>query len=203
MIINVANGPGGSGNPNADYVHGMNDLRSGGVDIVGYVYSEYSDRPLSVVEADIDKWDADFGQWVSGIFIDQVDDAAGDYEYYKQLYDYIKSKPHANKVIINAGVNIAQEFLNVSDVMTVYESPDPYWGGYVPSSYVNSTDASHYSILVYDTPTVENMRTALDLTASRHAQWVYVTDDAVPNPWDSIPSYWAEETAYAGSKQVQ
>lgn len=25
--------------------------------------------------------------------------------------------------------------------------------------------------------------------------WIYVTDDVLPNPWDTLPSYWEAEIA--------
>jgi len=37
------------------------------------------------------------------------------------------------------------------------------------------------------------MRTNVDLAAQRNVGWVYVTDDVlVPDPWDSIPTYWSD-----------
>ena len=36
------------------------------------------------------------------------------------------------------------------------------------------------------------MRSALELAKAR-GFWFYVTDDSLPNPWDTLPPYWNTE----------
>jgi hypothetical protein len=37
------------------------------------------------------------------------------------------------------------------------------------------------------------MQTNIDLAISRRAGFVYITDDILSNPWDRLPTYWAQE----------
>jgi len=39
------------------------------------------------------------------------------------------------------------------------------------------------------------MTQAIAWSKQRHAGWVYVTNDNLPNPWDTLPSdpYWSNE----------
>ena len=34
------------------------------------------------------------------------------------------------------------------------------------------------------------MTQAVDRAVTRRSGWVYVTDDVLPNPWDTLPPYW-------------
>ena len=34
------------------------------------------------------------------------------------------------------------------------------------------------------------MQTDVNLAASRNTGWVYMTNDNLPNPYDTLPSYW-------------
>ncbi|HEX6278164.1 MAG TPA: carbohydrate binding domain-containing protein, partial [Polyangiaceae bacterium] len=58
--------------------------------------------------------------------------------------------------------------------------------------------ASRFWHLVYNTSSAD-MATALSLSRSRHAGWVYVTDDLMTNgfvnPWDTLATYWSSEVA--------
>jgi hypothetical protein len=39
------------------------------------------------------------------------------------------------------------------------------------------------------------MQRAITLSKQRNAGWVYVTNDVLPNPWDTLPAdpYWTKE----------
>lgn len=47
--------------------------------------------------------------------------------------------------------------------------------------------------LVYDVPTAADMEAALDKAIQYNAGYVFLTDDILSNPWDTLPEYWAEE----------
>jgi hypothetical protein len=37
-----------------------------------------------------------------------------------------------------------------------------------------------------------------ELSALRNAGYLYVTDDVLPNPWDSLPPYWDRQAPVCG-----
>ena len=37
------------------------------------------------------------------------------------------------------------------------------------------------------------MNTAIELVVARNAGTIYVTDDVLPNPWDTLATYWTNE----------
>jgi hypothetical protein len=43
------------------------------------------------------------------------------------------------------------------------------------------------------------MTNYINLAASRNAGWIYVTDDTLPNPWDTLPAFWTNEVNYIRS----
>ena len=189
-IINPENGP-GAGFPNADYVHGMNDLNAGGVTMLGYVYSSYGARATSVIRADIDAYSSN--ALIRGIFVDEVASSTNFVGYYADVYAYIHSKSNMATVVLNPGTHLAEEYVSrpAGDVAVLFEN-DAGWAGYVPDPYVAHYPASRFAVLSYDVATADGMRTNVDLAVQRNAGWIYVTDRAGANPWDGIPSYWQQ-----------
>ncbi|MEW4567022.1 spherulation-specific family 4 protein [Tautonia sp. JC769] len=47
--------------------------------------------------------------------------------------------------------------------------------------------------LVYDVPTADAMEAALEKAIRNNAGYVYLTDDVLSNPWDTLPAYWEEQ----------
>lgn len=37
------------------------------------------------------------------------------------------------------------------------------------------------------------MNNAIELAVKRNAGTIYVTDDVLPNPWDTLPTYWTNK----------
>lgn len=65
-----------------------------------------------------------------------------------------------------------------------YDGLDPWFLQYRPRRFAN---------LVYDVPTADDMEDALDKAIRFNAGYIYLTDDVLSNPWDSLPEYWDEE----------
>jgi len=59
--------------------------------------------------------------------------------------------------------------------------------------------ARQFSHLPYNVPSAAAMTNYINLAASRNAGWIYVTDDALPNPWDTLPAFWTNEVNYIRS----
>ena len=199
-IINPNNGPDG-GAPNDDYVHGMADLAAGGVTMIGYVHTSYGNttaRPLADIEKDIDLYSADYSG-VSGIFLDEVSSDPALISYYKQIYDYIHAKPNLTKVFANPGTNTPEGYVTQTAETTVIFENTGGWSSYVPDSYVATDPKSKFASLMLNVPTVQQMKSSIDLAVARNVGFVFVTDDITPNPFDTLPSYWNAEVAYIAS----
>lgn len=193
-IINPNNGPDG-GPPNADFVIGMNALRAGGVGMIGYVHTSYGARSAAEVKADIDLYSAYYG--VGGIFLDEVSTATNKLAYYADLYAYIKGRTNLPLVVTNPGTKTPEVYLSfpATDTSVIFEDGEG-WTTYVPDAYVARYPARCFATLLHDIATAESMRTNVDLAVRRNVGWIYVTDDTLDDPWDTLPSYWAELVDY-------
>lgn len=199
-IINPNSGPNG-GPPNTDFQHGMNDLKTAGVTMIGYVHTSYGARALADVEAEIDIYDQSFSSYgLSGIFLDEASNDPAKLSYYQTLYNYIHAKPHLTSVITNPGTQIPEAFVKAptSDSTAIFEDTNG-WMTYKPDAYVANYPRLRFAAVMLNIPTAAQMRSAVDLAAQRNVGYVFVTDDTTPNPYDTLPSYWKEEVNYVAS----
>jgi hypothetical protein len=193
-VINPNSGPGTSAS--TSYQNLMSKKPSG-TKLIGYVYSDYGNRAISSVEADIDKYYTWYPS-VDGIFVDEANNNSCTVElnYYRTLYNYIKGKSASATVVLNPGAVTLECYVNSSDILITFESDFTSYSGSWHSGHAWEANypASRFWHLVHNTPS-GSMATALGLSRQRHAGWVYVTDDAMPNPWDTLASYWSSEIA--------
>jgi len=181
-IVNPASGPGGSKDSN--YVSGIAELKNAGVIVIGYVSTAYTARSLSAVKGDIDKWDSWYD--VDGIFFDEQTNWAGKESYYTDAGDYAESKG-LGFTVGNPGANSIPSYLSTVDVVLIYESPDlPNLDNY--DSWMSS-DNDQLGMIPFGVSSIPEGWIA-DATAM--IGWVYVTSDNLPNPWDSLPSYFGD-----------
>ena len=195
-IISPDSGPGGDEQPNDDYKTGLGHLRDAGVTIIGYVYTNEGNRSMDEVKKEVDKYDQDFN--IHGIFFDRAANDSSKLNYYQELYDYVKSRANLDKVIINPSSPIDEGYISrpASDVAVIFGNDSSQWASYQPSAYVANYPANRFTMLVYGVPDVATMKSHIELTKERHIGYVYLTDDTLANPWDSLPTFWSEEVAY-------
>lgn len=198
-IINPNNGPDRSP-PNSDYQQGIKDLHQAKVKIVGYVYSNYSNRDLQSVKSDIDLYLDRFN--VDGIFIDEVTSTKDKLDYYQQIYQYIKSKSKQYQVIINPGTDLDESYIRqpVADIAVIFENYQREWKKYQPPTYTKNYSPQHFAVLVHTTANSKLMKSTLDRAAKYQLGYIYITNDSTDtpnqNPWDSLPSYWHKQVEY-------
>lgn len=186
VILNPANGVGAS--RSTAYVNAMTQLKAGNVGVYGYVYTSYSARAAAAVKSEIDNWQLWYG--VDGIFLDEAANTSVAVGYYTDLYNYIHAK--GMKVIINPSANTLEAYAGISDSIVVYENTPsaslavPTWSGNYPSS--------QFGALQY-AASVDQMRAFVANAKAKNVGYVFITSDILPNPWDTLPSYLAEEAA--------
>lgn len=193
-LINPNSGPGAASDANYAQIV---STKPQGLKIIGYVYSQGGARALAAVEADIDKYYSWYPE-IDGIFVDEADNTSCSIEssYYLPLYTYIKSKSASATVILNPGTSTLECYVNASDILVTFESTYASYSGTWSSahSWEANYPASRFWHLVHTTSSTQ-MANALSLSQQRNAGWVYVTDDVMNNPWDTLASYFSSEVS--------
>jgi len=192
-ILNPASGPGAASDPN--YASAVDALRAAGGEVIGYVHTSYGARSSAAVLAEVNSY-ASFYH-LDGIFVDEMDNTLGSLNYYTGLYSSIKAAHPTWSVFGNPGTTTLEQYLTgpAADVLTVFEGDGVNYPGYTPSSWNFNYDRSHFANVIYNVSTAAVMQSDVALAAARNAGYVYVTDDNLPNPYDSLPSYWDQEVS--------
>ena len=185
-IINPDNGPGASQDPN--YITGIQKLQSSGVTVIGYVYTSYALRSASIVAADIDQYKTWYN--VNGIFFDEMSNISGHEAYYRNLSDYAKSNGLAFTVG-NPGIDTLSSYVGTVDNLIIYENAG------LPSTtsisgWHTDYDKKSFSLLSY---AVSALDRSFFSGGSDYVGYMYITNDNLPNPWDALPSYFADLVA--------
>lgn len=201
-IMNPDNGPGSAFN--SDYRAAVDALRSAGGQVVGYVHTAYGGRSIDLVKTDIDRYAAFYA--MDGFFVDEMSNQSSGLAYYQTVYDYIKGLSPAYHVFGNPGISTQESYLSIADTLVTFEgSPTtdaltPY--GYdihgEPDAWARAYPAERFGHLIYGVADAGTMQSLIVLAASRNADYVYITDDGQPNPWDTLPAYWDDEIAAVG-----
>lgn len=185
IIANPADGVGTSKNSN--YTTGITNFKQNGVGVYGYVFTGFGTRSLSVVEAEIDNWQAWYN--VDGIFVDEVSDTTSGLSYYTTLYNYIHNK--GMKVVLNFGTNTIQEYASIGDILCIYEDSSisiPF------ASWQSNYPASKFCALRFGTD-INGMMNFINEGFSKNIGNMFITDDSGINPWDTLPNYLPEEAS--------
>ena len=193
-IANAANGPGSS--RRTDYQRVIARVRENGGQVIGYIHTTYTRRPSSEVIADIDRWSSFYP--IDGLFVDEMtnDGTVASLEYYRTLRDHARSRHPAWQIFGNPGTGTRESYLTTPTVdgLVTFEHHSGY-PTFVPDAWTRRHPAAAFSHLCYGVASPDTLTQYLQLARSRRAGWIYVTDDALPNPWDRLPTYWEQEVA--------
>ena len=186
-IINPNNGPGSAKDSN--YASGIQELQSAGVVVIGYVFTQYGSRSSGAITADIDSYKAWYPQ-INGIFYDEMTNTPGDETYYRNLSNYAKSVGFSFTVG-NPGTDTATSYVGTMDNIIIYET------GGLPSLSIlggwhTGYDKSNFSLLAYGVGTLNEV--FVD-SASNYVSYMYITNDSLSNPWDSVTPYFMDLAA--------
>ena len=190
VIVNPSSGPGGAVDQN--YAAQAKRSRAASLVVLGYVYTGYGRRPSAEVKSDIDKYYSWYG--VDGIFFDEAStDCSQARSYYGDLYGYVSDK--GGKVVLNPGTQTNECYMAVSDIILNFEGTYADYAGdsYSQPEWISEYPATRFWHLVHAAATTADMRDAVRLSRERNAGFVYVTPDALPNPWDTLPAYFSDE----------
>jgi len=180
-VIDPANGPGTAAL--SDYMAGIAKLTAAGVKVIGYVHTSYGKRAPSEIQVDIDRWHSLY-TGVTGIFLDEMANTPGSEAMYKNATSYAKSHGF-DYTIGNPGADGGASYLGSVDTMLIYES-----GGLPSTSFLAGWHTAHdrrnFGIIPYGITAVDP---AFVRTAAATCGYVFLSNDQLPNPWDTLPAY--------------
>ena len=219
-VANVINGP--DYTPFDEWSQVIGSVSASGVKVIGYVDTGYlgttgqrtrlgSTDPvdwMSQIQHDIDAWYRFYGSSLSGIFFDQTQNACGPTQdsnawadLYQRLSDDVERLHPGSVTVLNPGIAVPQCYETAGDVIVTFEGSYASYVGdpsaanpYTPLSWT-PVDPMKIWHIVYDAPDVATMTNAIALSETRRAGYIYVTDDVMANPYDTLPplDYWAAE----------
>src|SRR5574338_1008562 len=180
VIINPNSGPGTS--QNQAFVTGIQKLKDAGIIVLGYIPTKYAVRSSATVMHDIDLYKSWYA--VDGVKFDEMTNTVGYETYYSNLSDYAKSIGLA-MTVGNPGADVPPSYIGIVDNLTIFEN------GFLPTlSYLGgwhtNYDKSNFSSESYAIPTLDQTYVS---SASQYLGYIYLTDDNLPNPWDTTSSY--------------
>ena len=187
-IINPASGPGLAFN--TAYGTQVTKAKAAGVLVYGYVHTKYSARPLAEVKADVDKYVAWYA--VNGIFVDTTANTADKVAYYADLSAYLRSK--GLKIVLNPGTKTVEQYVGLADHIMVAETDAVTYLSRNAPDWEARYPRDKFWHCVHTCPAAD-MPALVALAKSRHCGLLWVTDDAMANPYDTNPSYLAQLVA--------
>jgi hypothetical protein len=189
-ILNPASGPGARRIP--DYVRAVDSLRAAGGRVIGYVHTSYAQRPLGEVLAEVDAYYARYA--LDGIFFDETtgDTALAHLAYYRACGEHVQERAPQALVVLNPGTDADQAYLQAASCLLLFENDQASASllDWQPPAWVTPQRTGQVAVLAYHLAGAQAMEAVLKRALQAGASWVYLTDDTLPNPWDTLPAFW-------------
>ena len=173
-----------SAQANPDILWATQRMQSKGILVIGYVYTNYAARDPEICKQRIDLYDRLYN--TVGINFDQMSNVAGNEDYYSNLTAYTKNVGMMHAVG-NPGTSVPESYVGTVDTILVYESAGltsistlasrTFNGKYD----MNKFGAIPHSVSKYNTSWIDQ--------AQGIVGYIYVTNDNMPNPWDTLSKY--------------
>ncbi len=213
VVANVADGPGFV--RERSWALALREVRAAGAHVVGYVDTGYLgltglhtrlgsmflDNWIEQILHDVNTWYRLYGEVMTGIFFDQVtesEDGASIAHVYRRLCDRVRQLDLDAVIALNAGAPLPASFAGVADILVTFEGPcEAYLGesdgervGEACFEPLNWRPGRHQTIwhIVHHTPNAAQAERVVELSRSRGAGLIYVTDGGGDNPYASLPS---------------
>jgi hypothetical protein len=180
-VINPDSGPGTT--KDSAYVSGIPTLGAAGIIVFGYVATTYGAKATASVEAEIDSYKSWY-PGIQGIFFDEMSNTAGMESYYTAISQYAKTQGYGT-TIGNPGADTLPSYIGTVDTIIIYED-----SGLPSVSSLAGWHAQHaknnFAVIAYGVPSVN---TTFVTGARADVGFIYLTDDTLPNPYDTLPAY--------------
>ncbi|PYH49859.1 uncharacterized protein BP01DRAFT_286874 [Aspergillus saccharolyticus JOP 1030-1] len=204
LVANVVDGPGSAVDVHwQDVIQRAADANK---TVLGYVRTGYlgiSDQKFQTrlglggladwaaqIEEDVDMWYALYGDRIGGIFFDEGWPNCGDENEHVNLYKYINAytkRAHPGAyTVLNPGSPMAACFEDSMDTLLTFEQGyNAYLNHYVPNNWTPQDPRKLWHI-VYNV-TESAIGDVLTLANERGAGFLQLTNDDLPNPYDTLP----------------
>jgi hypothetical protein len=176
MIVNPASGPGTSKQSN--FTNGIERLKSVGVLVFGYVYTDYGKADLAAVEREVCEYKSWYG--VDGIFFDAMPDVPGYERYYSTIGSYSRSL--GLYTAGNPGSPLPGTYMGAMDLYVIDEGRSP----------PNATELYPREISASIIYGVSALTPSYVQSVSALSGYVYITDNSEPDPYQALPSYFTK-----------
>ncbi len=194
VILNPDNGP--VKKDATLYAEPIRFCEDHGQHVIGYVYTSYGKRALAAVEKAI----AHYYSWyptIEGIFLDEMAEVPTTKveTYYKQLAAHVHEK--GGFVVGNPGDTAATSWqLGAVDEVVTFEGSSAAYAAYSPAPWVLAARAQQIANIIFAASTASQMEADCVKAGAENTGVIYVTNlPEKPNPYETLPSYWAAETA--------
>jgi len=192
IVFNPDSGPGQASD--AAYVKVIADAQAAGITMLGYVATSYGARPEADVIADVNRY-YDFYA-LSGIYFAEgpMDaDCASMEAMYHRMADAVHARDP--RAFLAVGTRFCPTYIYFFDLMVQFaRNWTEYQTDYAPPSWMPTNSPQRFAHFVHSVPSTE-AGAALSRAMMNGAGWVFVTDQADPNPWGVLPTYFNEELA--------
>jgi len=190
-IINPNSGPGTSVDP--AYTEYIGKLKDAGITVHAYDHTTGGARDIADVKADIDNYKSFYPQ-IDGIFFDEMAATTGQESYYTTATEYALSQGFKT-TDGNPGMNIPKSYADTVNIILISETT-----GTIDLSVSSQWPTSNPAKLAVMVHTESSLPKDWVVDACKVANWLYVTDDIMPNPYDVLPSYLTELAALINDK---
>ncbi len=191
IIFDPASGPGTA--TDAAYTSAIAQAQQADIIVLGYVSTQYGQRALADIEADIDTYYSLYTP--SGIYLAEGPmeaDCTNMDPVYRMLV--ARAQSHDPKAFIAIGTKFCPTFIEFSDVMVEFAEDWTTFQSYTVPDWMPANSPTRFVQFV-NSVTADNASKALQLQVGYGAGWVFATDGTQPNPWGALPSYWDQELA--------
>jgi hypothetical protein len=182
VVLNVASGPGGR--VEAEFVTVVGELVTAGVRVLGYVDVAYGRRAAAEVLGDVGRYREWYG--TEGVFLDRAPSDAGRLAGFRGVTAAV-----GGAVVANHGVYPEPGYAECADLLVVFEGPLAAHRDVRVPEWARRLPASRFCHLVYDVPAAA-LPEVRERAAACNAGVLYATDRGGANPYDGLPSYFAE-----------
>lgn len=196
VIINPASGPGTSTEPAYNSI--ISDIQNAGGKVIGYIPTTFGNRSAVDIVADAQSYNSFYGAGTfDGFFLDEFSNDIGDIGTHQTVYSDIKAIDPSLSVFANPGTSVPQAFFSLTqptaDTIVVFENFASEYPANNPPSYYDSLDASQLAQIIHTVSTAGDVEATVsgivDQAVADNTGWLYVTDDILPNPFDTLPSF--------------
>eukprot|EP00759_Apiculatamorpha_spiralis_P002334 PhF_6_TR10857/c0_g1_i1/m.17582 len=177
------------------------NLEKSGIQVLISIPTSFGRRALVDVLSDIITWKATTSNQscpVDGFFIDEVSSDSVYLNYYLNISSRIRSSPNpparpntTYPIVFDVGRNVTEGLMAACDTVVLFDGPlaEFGWWSWTPPTWSSKYAWSRFAVIVHNVPNVTAMTTVVEITRKYGVQYIYVTNDSAPYPYDTLPPY--------------